>query len=224
MTMRTNHVFVMLVVVAQSALATEVRLRSSVNCAATIVRLSDVAEIHGADGDLAAALGSIALCPAPAIGGQRTLSQHLLRQMLTLSDVDPKQITVTGSEEVVLLSESSSPPVARRATSAMPVRQALYARENTAASISAQPGLLKPATSEPAKPAVAAARLIDRGAPVTVHSNRPGVRIVSSGKALSAGAEGETIPVELADSRERVFARIVGPKIVEIVSAYSARQ
>lgn len=222
--MRVNHVFVTLLVVAQSALATEVRLRSSVNCAATIVRLSDVAEIHGADSELATALGAIALCPAPAIGGERTLSQHQLRQMLTLSEVDPKQITVTGSEEVVLLSESSSPPVARRATSTMPVRQALYARENTAANISAQPGLLKPTPSEPAKPAVAAPRLIDRGAQVSVHSNRPGVRIVSSGKALSAGAEGETIPVELADSRERVFARIVGPRIVEILSAYPARQ
>ena len=57
---------------------------------------------------------------------------------------------------------------------------------------------------------------MEKGASVMVHAQTGGIRIRTSGKALEAGSSGETISVELADSKEKVLARIVGPQMVEV--------
>jgi flagella basal body P-ring formation protein FlgA len=65
-------------------------------------------------------------------------------------------------------------------------------------------------------PKSTAAPLVDRGAIVTVIARTAGVRITATGKALDSGAAGEAINVELADSKQRVLARITGQQSVEI--------
>ena len=82
--------------------AAEVRLRSSVGCAATIVRLADVAEIFADDPRVAQSLAEIPLCPVPAAGSEKSLSQEDIRQLMALSGVDRKLAQVTGSETVAV--------------------------------------------------------------------------------------------------------------------------
>jgi flagella basal body P-ring formation protein FlgA len=61
-------------------------------------------------------------------------------------------------------------------------------------------------------------RLVERGAIVSVHARAAGVRISTSGKAIEAGSTGDFVRVELADSKERVVARVVGPQEVEVAA------
>src|SRR5438067_10743556 len=103
--------------IASSAVAAEVRLRSSAVCASSIVRLADVAEIFADDARLAQALAETPLCPAPSAGNQRSLLLHEVRQMLLLSGVEKSAVVVTGSEAVSISSQSAgrSSPLPNRA-------------------------------------------------------------------------------------------------------------
>lgn len=200
--------------------AAEVRLRSSVACGSPIVRLADVAEIRDDDPALVKALGTITLCPAPATGSEQTLNLHEIRQILALTGIEPTKILVTGSDHVVLFADS--PPVAARKTSIETgfIRQALYSVEAKPDRSSAPP---KPTPIAPAPltTAMKGVPLVERGAGVTIHSHKPGVRITTSGKAVQAGTAGALIAVELADSKQRVLARVVGPQVVELANATS---
>jgi len=217
----TKQVLVLLIVtIAGPVSAAEVRLRASIVCPAPVVRLADVAEIRGDDRAVAEALGYVALCPAPAPGSTQQLSQHQIRQLLTLSGVQPAQVVVTGSEAVELLAEGSVPPSRRAAPPAGTIRQVLFTDDDsTGPAPNPIPPMITPTPRTLAPPRGDAANLpqVQRGAVVTISSRRPGIRITTSGKALEAGSAGDTIGVELADSRERVQARVVGPQTVEIV-------
>jgi flagella basal body P-ring formation protein FlgA len=205
--------------------AAEVRLRSSAACNSTVVRVADIAEVFGDDDRVTAALSDIPLCPAPAVGGQRSLSQQEVQQLLALSGVDRAAAQVTGSETVQVLSEAQigSPPLARRRMIAGGVRQAVF--EADSATSRKQPHAPKPVAApapETKQPAVA---LVARGSTVTVHARAAGVTVTTSGKAIEAGAAGEAINVELADTRQRVLARVTGPQRVELaVDGRSAAQ
>jgi flagella basal body P-ring formation protein FlgA len=214
----TDQVIVALLVLAASpAAAVEVRLRSSVVCPAPVVRLADVAEVRGGENpEFSDALSSVVLCPAPAPGSTQSLSQHQVRQLLTLSGVEASRLLVTGSEAVELLAETLPTPSRRAILPAGAIRQALFTVEEaenrrlSPTRPAAAPQPLKP-KADPLTP-----RLVQRGATVSVTTRRPGIRVTTSGKALDPGAAGEMIHVELADSRERVLARVVSPHAVEV--------
>jgi flagella basal body P-ring formation protein FlgA len=72
---------------------------------------------------------------------------------------------------------------------------------------------------EPRLPQPAPPTLVERNAAVTIYSRAAGVRIRAAGKSLGHGAMGETIPVELEGSRERILARIIAPQTVEVTTA-----
>jgi flagella basal body P-ring formation protein FlgA len=59
-------------------------------------------------------------------------------------------------------------------------------------------------------------RLVHRGEDVTIKSFAAGVVITTGGKAVEEGGQGDVIPVELADQRERVFARVIDFRTVAI--------
>jgi len=195
----------------QFGTAAEVRLRSSAACASSIVRLADVAEIDSEDAALAAALGEIPLCPAPAAGGERSLSQNDVRQLVALSGVERADVRITGSERVAILAEDVASPPKSRHPHASGIRQAAFQ----------SPTKKSPAETRPALPETKPelVRLVERGASVNVFARAAGVRIATSGKALEAGAAGETISVELEGGREKVHARIVAAQTVEVLAA-----
>jgi flagella basal body P-ring formation protein FlgA len=200
------------------AAAAEVRLRSSARCSAPIVRLADIAEINSATAELAEALGQVPLCPGPAMGSERTMTQHDVRQLLTLSGVEPGSIQITGSESVTLLTETTMllPSAARRFAHSGAVRQAVFEAEAPAGRRQPQ---ASPEAGPPSPPSAASGpqhRLVERGGNVAVHAHAAGIRVTTAGKALEAGAAGDTITVELADTHQRVLARVVGQQIVEV--------
>jgi flagella basal body P-ring formation protein FlgA len=206
---------------AASTTAAEVRLRSSAVCATSVVRVADVAEIFAGEARIAAALAEIPLCPAPAAESQRTFSQNDVRRLLELSGVESETALVTGSESVTVTTESSirSGSLPRQPLIASGVRQATF--ETEADSIRKpknQFGSKPPAPiRSDAKPS-ASPPLVARGALLTVNARTAGVRITTSGKALEQGAAGETIGVELADTKQRVQGRVIGPQLVEVTA------
>lgn len=207
---------------AATAAAAEVRLRSSVACTSSIVRLADVAEIADGDPRTAAALADIPLCPAPVVGGQRLLSQHDVRQLLVLSGVETRTARVTGSETVTVLSEAgSSASTARRPLIASGVRQAVFEIGAEPARSQVRSGA-KPPTMSTSEKETEAPPIVDRGTTVTVLARTAGVTITTSGKATEAGASGDSIYVELADTKQRVLARVTGPQSVEITASGGA--
>jgi hypothetical protein len=206
--------FSIIALYAPMAAAAEVRLRSSGVCTAPIVRLADAAEIRGDDEALIEILAAITLCPAPASGSERTFTQHDIRQILALSDVEREQVVVTGSEQVVLKGEIGSYEPRKNGSKFGNVRQALHVTEARLdrAGPAAQPAA---AAASPSAKDVKQAKLVERGTAVTVHARKAGVRITTSGTALQAGAAGELINVEL-EPKQRVLARVVGAQQVEV--------
>ena len=208
---------------ADSAAAAEVRLRSSAVCNTAVVRLADIAEIHGDDALLMTALSEVPLCAAPGKGSERQFTQQDIRQLLALSGVEPAAVQVTGSETVTLLTETipGNNQVSRRRTKLPTHRQAVFEVElrNGREQIARQP------VASPVKPAAATSalpkpqRLVERNALCTVHARTGGIRVTTQGKALQAGAFGETISIEMAETKERVLGRITGSQIVEVAVA-----
>jgi flagella basal body P-ring formation protein FlgA len=218
--MRYGSVAIFFTILAsEAALSAEVRLRSSAACTTMIVRLADVAEVFADDARMAESLAEIPLCPAPAAGSQRALSQDDVRQLLALSGVERKTAQVTGSETVTVTTESTSrfTAGARRPLVAAGIRQAAFEID---AEISRKPqtrSAVKPQNAPtPDMQLPAAPRVVERGAIVTVCARTAGVRITTSGKALEAGSTGDTVGIELADTKQRVLARVTGPQAVEV--------
>jgi flagella basal body P-ring formation protein FlgA len=199
--------------------AAEVRLRSSAVCAGSVVRLADVAEVQASEPELAAALSDVPLCAAPAKGSQRQFTQHDVRQLLALSGVAAAAVQVTGSETVTLLTESGGASTTKWQRSAFAThRQAAFetelpgGRESSARQAAIKPVHPPGATAEEFKPL----RLVERGALCTVHARTAGIRVTTQGKALQAGTLGETISIEMAETKERLLGRITGSQIVEV--------
>src|SRR5690242_2502442 len=130
--MRTGLIGVSLGLLAAVALsAAEVRLRSAAGCTAAVVRVADVAEVFAEDHRVVSALSEITLCPAPASGGKRTLSQAEGQQLLALSGVDRKAANITGSERVTITADGvlRSTAGGKRPMVAGGVRQARFEAE-----------------------------------------------------------------------------------------------
>jgi len=222
--LRTFVAAVVVVCFSTVSAAAEVRLRSSAVCTSAVVRLNDVAEIYAEDRRLAQALAETPLCPSPQAGQPRSISQHELRQMLLVSGVE-KSVAVTGSETVSIASElgGRSALLPKRPLVASGVRQAAFEAEAEMNQKSTgRPSLKMPSVSSTDNKPAPQAPLIDKGTGVTVHAIAAGVKVTTSGKALEPGAAGATIAVELADSKQRVQGRIVGPQTVEVAAGASA--
>jgi flagella basal body P-ring formation protein FlgA len=197
--------------------AVEIRLRSTATSGSSIVRLADVAEVIG-EPQVASALTDVPLCPAPAAGQERKLSQEDVRQLLTLSGLERSDCVVTGSDFVALTgsSRAASGLPTRRPLIASGVRQAVFEADINAKQ---RPQRAKPMPPVIEPPAPAAVPLVERNATVSVSARTAGVRISTSGKALEAGKAGDTINVELADSKQRILATITGPQAVEVTDS-----
>jgi hypothetical protein len=220
--MKTSTVAMFVAMAVASAEAAEVRLRSSAVCTAAVVRLADVAEIHADDARMAQSLGEIPLFPSPAAGNPKSLSQDDVRQLLALSGVERATAKVTGSETVTVTTEHATRAgsSAKRPMVASGVRQATFEAESEAdrkPPRSRQATKAAPAADakQPSTPPLAPP-LVERGAVLTVTARTAGVRITTSGKALEAGAMGDTIGVELADTKQRVLASVTGPQLAEV--------
>jgi hypothetical protein len=207
---------------AVRAAAAEVRLRSAATCACSIVRVADVAEVFDADPRTAQALADTPLCPAPAKAGERTLTKEEIRQLIVLSGLEPK-VLITGGDEVRITFQDASAAAsqARRPVVLEGVRQTVFALEATAPSralAKPMPPQLAPEAKATTRPATVETDvvLVERGSGVTVNARTGGIRITTSGKALEAGKAGDTVAVELADSKQRVLARVTGPQTVEV--------
>jgi len=212
------------IALAATGSAAEVRLRSSAACSAPIVRLADIAEVFGDDSRLTTALADVPVCPVPAAGGHRLLSQHDVRQLLALSGADTKTLHVTGSETVTVMGHAaSSSGQQKRPLIAAGVRQAAFETELDESQKPSSRAIARPSSEtssddkEPPAPP-----LVDRGSAVTVHARAAGVRITTSGKALEAGSAGQMVSVELADNKQRVLAVVTGPQVVEVSVGASA--
>jgi len=216
--------FVLLTVTASAA---EVRLRSGAVCGGSIARVADVAEVFAADHRVANVLADIPLCPTPAAGQSRTLTQEEIRQLLDLSGIERKTATVTGSETVTITREASprASSTVKQPLVASGIRQAMFEFETEP---SAKPRAIQPATFQPRaddeiKPAKAVP-LVERGASVTVHARGAGVRITAAGKAIDSGSIGDSIGIELIDTKQKLVGQVVGPQTVEITSETSSRK
>lgn len=204
-----------ILLLTQPLMAAEVRLRASATCSAAVVRLADVAEIEAADAALAAALAEIPLCPAPAVGSEKSLTQQDVRQLLAFSGLERGDVQVTGSESVTVLVDATRVSAGRsRQVGAAGVRQALFV-----APTSKRPGASRPAAAPAAAitPVPTPVKVVERGSSVTAISRKPGICVTETGKATQAGAIGDSILIELAGGKAQ--ARIVAPQTVEVVSA-----
>src|SRR6478736_2505088 len=114
--------------VAATGNAADVRLRSAAVCGGSVVRVVDVAEVFGDDQRLTQSLADLPLCPAPAAGRQRVLSQDDVRQLLEFSGVEKKLVTITCSETVTISAHHShqSGTLARQPLVASGIRQTAF--------------------------------------------------------------------------------------------------
>lgn len=210
---------------AASANAADVRLRSAAVCAGSVVRVTDVAEVFGNDQRLMQSLADLPLCPTPAAGRHKVLSQDDVRQLLEMSGVEKKLVTITGSETVTISGNTTHPnsSPAKQPLVVSGVRQAAFEAPAASAPAAARPAAPRSIAAAAITPAAdektpAAPPLIEKGRGLTVVARSAGVQITTSGKAVDAGSLGDMIAVDLVDTKQRVFARVTGPQTVELTT------
>ena len=91
-----------IVFVAISTNAAELRLRSDARASGSVVHLSDVADILGADAGDAQTLGQVELMTTPAAGKQRQLSIREIQDTLERRGVNMLGCHFTGASQVVV--------------------------------------------------------------------------------------------------------------------------
>jgi len=94
---------------AWSAEAAEVRLKSEAVCSGAIVRLKDVADVTSSDEKEAAALAELRLFPVPSAGKVRNVRRGEIRELLALSDVNLKGVTLSGAEKLIVRRAEAQP-------------------------------------------------------------------------------------------------------------------
>jgi hypothetical protein len=197
--------FVIVVLATAAAQAGEIRLKSEAEATGPLVRLGDVAEIAAdvtADGE---SLADLALFPSPAGGRTRLLKRQELVELLALCDIELKGWEFAGAEVIEIRGGTSiTRTIVRPALHLIPSRsQVVHVVKPDAKPVAG-------AKTEAVPP------LVNRNGAVTVHSLAAGIRITTAGKSLADAGKGQAVLVELADSREKVLAQVVGPQLVEI--------
>ncbi|MEX2318036.1 MAG: flagellar basal body P-ring formation chaperone FlgA [Pirellulales bacterium] len=85
-----------------SSFAGEIVVRPQAVPKTSVVRLGDVAEIRGVEGDRAARLAKLPLMPAPGAGTQRFLRQREVQDMLAAHGEDMSQLRFAGAAQVTI--------------------------------------------------------------------------------------------------------------------------
>jgi flagella basal body P-ring formation protein FlgA len=104
---------------AWSAEAAEVRLKAEAACSGAIVRLKDVADVTSTSENEAAALAELQLFPVPSAGKVRNVRRGEIRELLALSDVNLKAVTLSGAEKLIIRRAEAQPSVVPAATAAV---------------------------------------------------------------------------------------------------------
>jgi hypothetical protein len=209
---KTFTAFVFILACHASGNAAEIRLRPDAKTAGSIVRLVDVAEIvPGDDGGADPEIGNLMLFPTPAAGQPLLVSRLEIEQVLRLSGVDFKRHWLGGAEavEVRAANVSAGKTIVRPALHLIPA--ARFVRPASAEVAAFQKVAAEAVPLKPVPPP----ELVKRNSSVTVHATAAGVRISTSGKALSGGVHGAVVSVEL-DGHERVQAKVIGPQMVQV--------
>jgi hypothetical protein len=200
-------------------------LRSSATPAGPLVRLGDLVQVVGGEAALGEAAATeaalveetmnLVLFPAPGRGVVRTLTQRELIELLVLCDLSPGRVEIVGADEVTIHPAAGETRyVVRPALHLIPDPSHLRTEPvSPAAARTARPAAA--ATSQAAKQ-VERPALVHRNGAVTVHCLAAGVKVTASGKSLAEGAQGDKVLVELADTREKVLAEVLGPQTVQI--------
>jgi hypothetical protein len=192
------------VVSLAAAQAGEIRLKDAAQCSGPLVRLADIAEVEGEAAADGPSLGDLVLFPAPATGKSRILARQELCQLLSLCDVPVRSWQFTGADAVEIKAGGEVRSIIRPALHLIPAGSHLRAGGKT--------GRAPAGDSDGTKPP----RLVQRGGTVSVHSLAAGIRVMTSGKSLADAAQGENVLVELADTEEKILAKVVGPQLVEV--------
>jgi flagella basal body P-ring formation protein FlgA len=100
--------FLLIVAGGLAADAVEVCLRPEHSCRSPVVRLGDLAEIRGADGERTAALAAVELFPAPAPHRTRLVRAGELRELLELHGMDPAELRLSGAAAAVVYGDKPS--------------------------------------------------------------------------------------------------------------------
>lgn len=95
-------ILVAFVATSKALAAVDITLRARVAPHASVVRLSDVAEVSAADRLRARQLAAMPLMPAPAPGTERTLRTREIQDMLAAQGVDVGELRFGGAAKVVI--------------------------------------------------------------------------------------------------------------------------
>ena len=186
------------------AAGVEIRLKDEAHCPSPLVRLGDIAELGETTTAEGPSLADLTLFPAPAPGKSRLLRRQELQQLLSLCEVDVRDVQWAGADRVEIRAGEAEPrTIVRPALHLIPA--STYIKKESAS-------LARPTAEKPEEPA----KLVSRNQAITIHSHWPGVKVTASGKALADGTLGESILIEQADNRERVLAKVIAPQTVEI--------
>jgi flagella basal body P-ring formation protein FlgA len=90
--------------------AAEIVLREHATPQGPIVRLSDLAEITGADAATIERLAAIPLMPAPSVGTSQFIRVAELRDLLTARGLDVRSLKLAGAEVVTIGPPAATPP------------------------------------------------------------------------------------------------------------------
>jgi hypothetical protein len=209
--MRLTTFVTVLLASASLCWAGEIRLKDFAESSGPLVRLGDIAEIAGETAADGLSLADLALFPAPGGGRTHLLRRQELLELLMLCDLELKGWDLTGAETIEIRGATTlSRRIIRPALHLIPARSQVLLEPKAAAKAPAQ------SKAEELPP------LVTRNGTVTVHSLASGIRVTTAGKSLAEGRQGQTVLVELDDSRERVLAQVVAPQVVEIHSGVSS--
>jgi hypothetical protein len=193
-------------------------LRQSAESTGALVRLGDLVQIVGGesaqdDSGLDEDTAELVLFPAPERNRSRTISRRELVELLTLCDLSPRKVQIIGADEVTVHPAATElRHVVRPALHLIPDSSHLRTEPvSPVPARAARTAAVEPLAKPEEKPA-----LVRRNGAVTVHCLAAGVKVTTSGKSLADAAQGEQVLVELADSRDKVLAQVLGPQVVQI--------
>jgi hypothetical protein len=193
-------------------------LRQTAESAGPLVRLGDLVQVVGGESaqdesGLDEDTAELVLFPTPERNRSRTISRRELIELLTLCDLSPRKVQIIGADKVTIHPAAKElRHVVRPALHLIPDSSHVRTKPVSPASVrTARSAAVEPSAQPEEKPA-----LVRRNGAVTVHCLAAGVKVSTSGRSLADAAQGEQVLVELADSREKVLAQVLGPQVVQI--------
>jgi flagella basal body P-ring formation protein FlgA len=105
---RVSIVVLVFLVAGEAGAAVRVALRERATLNASVVRLSDVAEIEPADEAQSRMLASLPIMPSPAPGKQRFLRRQEIADLLAAHGVDLQELQFAGADQVEVASDAEA--------------------------------------------------------------------------------------------------------------------